>query len=85
MSQHSGRSPRTRPAACSVTTETPHGTHAASQPTDVTPPSRPEWLWNRIARILLYDDIGFVIYATVPAVVLGSLVSGVVRRRRRTS
>lgn len=53
--------------------------------TDVTPPSRPVWLWNRLVRILLYDDIRFVIYATVPAVVIGPLIGGVVRRRRRTS
>lgn len=51
--------------------------------TDVTPPSRPVWLWNRLVRILLYDDIRFVIYATVPAVVIGPLIGGVVRRRRR--
>jgi uncharacterized surface protein with fasciclin (FAS1) repeats len=53
--------------------------------TDVTPPSRPVWLWNRLVRILLYDDIRFVIYATVPAVVIGPLIGGVARRRRRTS
>lgn len=53
--------------------------------TDVTPPSRPVWLWNRLVRIFLYDDIRFVIYATVPGVVIGSLISGVVRRRRRQS
>jgi uncharacterized surface protein with fasciclin (FAS1) repeats len=51
--------------------------------TDVTPPSLPVWLWNGLVRILLYDDIRFVIYATVPGVVIGSLISGVVRRRQR--
>lgn len=51
--------------------------------TDVTPPSRPVWLWNRLVRILLYDDIRFVIYATVPAVIIGPLVGAVVRRRRQ--
>jgi uncharacterized surface protein with fasciclin (FAS1) repeats len=51
--------------------------------TDVEPPSRPVWLWNRLVRILLYDDIRFVIYATVPGVLIGLLVSSVVRRRKR--
>lgn len=51
--------------------------------TDVEPPSRPVWLWNRLVRILLYDDIRFGIYATVPGVLIGLLVSSVVRRRKR--
>lgn len=51
--------------------------------TDVAMPSRLEWLWNRLVRLLLYDDIRFVIYATAAAVSIGLLVSRVVTRRSR--
>jgi hypothetical protein len=46
-------------------------------------PSTLTWTWNRLVRILLYDDIRFVIYATVGAVSIGMVVSRVVTRRRR--
>lgn len=53
--------------------------------TDVAAPSRITWMWNRLVRILLYEDIRFVIYATVGAVSIGMLVSRVVTRwNRRT-
>lgn len=51
--------------------------------TDVAEPSTPAWMWNRLVRILLYEDIRFVIYATVGSVAIGTLVSWVVRRRTR--
>jgi hypothetical protein len=40
-------------------------------------------MWNRLVRILLYEDIRFVIYATVGAVSIGMIVSRVVTRRSR--
>lgn len=46
-------------------------------------PSTIAWMWNRLVRILLYEDIRFVIYATVGAVSIGMVVSRVVTRRRR--
>lgn len=52
--------------------------------TDVARPSTLGWLWNRLVRILLYEDIRFVIYATVGAVSIGMLVSRLVTRRNRT-
>jgi uncharacterized surface protein with fasciclin (FAS1) repeats len=51
--------------------------------TDVAMPSTLTWMWNRLVRILLYDDIRFVIYATVGAVSIGMIVSRVVARRSR--
>lgn len=44
--------------------------------TDVAKPSTLEWMWNRLVRILLYEDVRFVIYATVGAVLrLGASLS----------
>lgn len=51
--------------------------------TDVAEPSTITWMWNRLVRILLYEDIRFVIYATVGAVSIGMLVSRLVTRRNR--
>lgn len=51
--------------------------------TDVAMPSRLAWIWNRLVRILLYEDVRFVIYATVGAVSIGTVVSLVVTRRSR--
>ncbi|KAL1518787.1 hypothetical protein AB1Y20_003070 [Prymnesium parvum] len=42
---------------------------------DVTPPPALKWLWNRLIRIVLYEDIRFVIYATVPSVAIGMLIA----------
>lgn len=53
--------------------------------TDVAEPSTLEWVWNRLVRILLYEDIRFVIFATVAAVSIGLLVSRVGTRRSRRS
>lgn len=51
--------------------------------TDVTEPSTITWMWRRLVRILLYEDVRFVIYATVGAGSIGMLVSRVVTRRNR--
>jgi len=42
---------------------------------DVAPPSVLVRTINRIVRILLFDDIRFVIYSTVGSVLIGLLVS----------
>ena len=47
---------------------------------DVPPPSVLIWTIHRIVRILLYDDIRFVIYSTVGAVLIGFVMSGLIKR-----
>jgi uncharacterized surface protein with fasciclin (FAS1) repeats len=47
---------------------------------DVAPPSVLVRMINRIVRILLYDDIRFVIYSTVGAVLIGQLMRVLIRR-----
>lgn len=47
---------------------------------DVAPPSVLVRMINRIVRILLYDDIRFVIYSTVGAVLIGQLIRVLIRR-----
>lgn len=50
---------------------------------DVVPPGFFEKNYNRLIRILLYDDIRFVIYSTVGAMAVGMSVSFVVSKVKR--
>ncbi len=50
---------------------------------DVEPPSVLAWTVQRIVRILLYDDIRFVIYSTVGAVLFGHLIPVLIKRRKK--
>lgn len=43
--------------------------------TDVEPPSWIQFRWYRLVRILLYEDIRFIIYATVPSLFIGTGVA----------
>ena len=53
---------------------------------DVTPPSAPVWTVHRIVRMLLYDDIRFVIYSTVGSTVgvalIGHFIRILIKRRK---
>jgi uncharacterized surface protein with fasciclin (FAS1) repeats len=51
--------------------------------TDVAVPSLPAQVGYRLVRALLYDDVRFVIWPTVGGVVIGSVVSLLVRRSGR--
>lgn len=51
--------------------------------TEVDPPSTVVWLLRRAVRILLYEDIRFVIYSTVGAAVIGSVIARLLGRRKR--
>lgn len=50
---------------------------------DVPDPSPIVWMARRAVRILLYEDIRFVIYSTAGAFVLGSLVAALVSRKQK--
>ena len=53
---------------------------------DVEPPSAPVWTVHRIVRMLLYDDIRFVIYSTVGSTVgvalIGHFIRILIKRRK---
>jgi uncharacterized surface protein with fasciclin (FAS1) repeats len=51
--------------------------------TDVAPPSALARTGYRLVRILFYDDVRFVIYSTVGAVLIGTIVARVVAGRSR--
>lgn len=50
--------------------------------TEVEPPSFFVFTWYRLVRILLYEDIRFVIYAVVPSVLFGTGISIYMRRKK---
>jgi hypothetical protein len=51
--------------------------------TDVAVPSLAAQVGYRLVRALLYDDVRFVIWPTVGGVIIGSVISLLVRRSRR--
>jgi uncharacterized surface protein with fasciclin (FAS1) repeats len=51
---------------------------------EVEPPSTLTFIGYRLVRILLYEDIRFTIYATAAGVVIGTAISFVIRKRRRS-
>lgn len=53
--------------------------------TDVAVPSLPAQVGYRLVRALLYDDVRFVIWPTVGGVIIGGVISLLVRRSRRSS
>ncbi|NCN05737.1 MAG: hypothetical protein GW949_08905 [Spirochaetales bacterium] len=53
--------------------------------TAVVPPSPIVRMWYRLIQILLYEDIRFVIYSTLGAMILGSMVSWVIQRGQSLS
>lgn len=53
--------------------------------TDVEPPSTLTFIGYRLVRILLYEDIRFTIYATALGLTLGTTISIVIRKRKRTT
>lgn len=50
---------------------------------DAEPPSGLARAGYRLVRILFYDDVRFVIYSTVGAVLIGTIVARVVAGRKR--
>jgi hypothetical protein len=51
---------------------------------NVASPSVLAWTVHRIIRMLLYDDIRFVIYSTVGAVLIGQVIRVLIKRWKKT-
>lgn len=53
--------------------------------TEVEPPSPLTFIGYRLVRILFYEDIRFTIYATTAGLILGTVISVVIRKKRSTT